>query len=88
MMQTCSVPLVLDENPNGGFDYLATPSCKPFRPFFSPENEVIMHMQVSLLSFCLQKPHLTHAVCCTQTSTACLILGVYLFRMHMFLKTL
>ncbi len=47
MMQTCSVPVVLDENPSGGFDYLSTPSCAPFQQFFTPENEIIMHMQVS-----------------------------------------
>ena len=46
MMQSCSVPVVLDENPDGGFDFLATPSCAPFRRFFTPEHEVIMHMQV------------------------------------------
>ena len=47
MMQSCSVPLVLDENPDGGFDYLATPSCERFRSIFTPDNEVIMHMQVA-----------------------------------------
>ena len=46
MMQTCSVPVVLDENSEGGFDYLATPSCERFRSIFTPDNEVIMHMQV------------------------------------------
>ena len=49
MMQSCSVPVVLDENPEGGFDYLATPSCERFRSVFTPDNEVIMHMQVGLL---------------------------------------
>lgn len=49
--QSASVPVVIDPNPAGGFDYLATPSCQPFRRFFAPDNEVIMHMQVSLLSF-------------------------------------
>ena len=48
MMQTCSLPVVLDENPSGGFDFLDTPSCAPFRRLFTPDNEVIMHMQVSL----------------------------------------
>lgn len=52
MMQTCSVPLVIDENPNGGFDFLATPSCANFRRFFTPENEVIMHMQVKHANTC------------------------------------
>ena len=47
MMQSCSVPVVLDENPEGGFDYLATPSCERFRSIFMPDNEVIMHMQVA-----------------------------------------
>ena len=46
-MQSCSVPVVLDENPEGGFDYLATPSCERFRSLFTPANEVIMHMQVA-----------------------------------------
>ena len=50
MMQTCSLPVVLDENPDGGFDFLATPSCAPFRRFFIPDNEVIMHMQVRPVS--------------------------------------
>lgn len=47
MMQSCSLPVVLDENPAGGFDFLGTPSCEPFRKFFTPDNEIIMHMQVS-----------------------------------------
>ena len=47
MMQSCSVPVVLDENPNEGFDYLATPSCERLRSIFTPDNEVIMHMQVA-----------------------------------------
>jgi hypothetical protein len=45
MIQTCSLPAVVDENPDGGFDYLATPSCRPYRAYFTPDNEVIMHMQ-------------------------------------------
>jgi hypothetical protein len=48
MSQTCSLPVVVDEDPTGGFNYLATPSCKPYRSFFTADNEVIMHMQVSM----------------------------------------
>ena len=48
MSQTCSLPVVIDENPSEGFHYLATPSCKSYYSFFTPDNEVIMHMQVSM----------------------------------------
>lgn len=47
--QSASVPLVVDQNPATGFDFLATPSCEGFRSLFAPENEVIMHMQVRSL---------------------------------------
>ena len=45
MIQTCSLPVVVDENPDGGLDDLATPSCEPYREYFTPDDEVIMHMQ-------------------------------------------
>ena len=46
--QTASLPLIVDPNPAGGWDYLATPSCQRFQPLFQPEFEVIMHMQVHI----------------------------------------
>ncbi|EIE26107.1 hypothetical protein COCSUDRAFT_46497 [Coccomyxa subellipsoidea C-169] len=48
--QSASVPLVVDQNPATGFDFLATPSCERFRPLFAPENEVIMHMQTFMMN--------------------------------------
>jgi hypothetical protein len=49
--QSCSLPVVIDPNPAGGFDYLATPSCQPYRALFAPDNEVIMHMQARSCCF-------------------------------------
>ena len=86
MMQSCSVPVVLDENPEGGFDYLATPSCERFRSLFTPANEVIMHMQVACSTLILlyitderAPSHLLrvlggHACCtlaCSRSACAC-----------------
>ncbi len=64
--QSASVPLVIDQNPATGFDFLATPSCERFRPLFEPENEVIMHMQARSLL-----PHKFFSCPCTHRKSPC-----------------
>ena len=44
--QSASLPVIIDAAPGVGFDYLGTPSCQPYRPFFDLAHEVILHMQV------------------------------------------
>lgn len=61
--QTASLPVVVDTNPAGGWDYLATPSCQRLQPLFQPQFEVIMHMQVR--SFCsshMQGPKTVYSI--------------------------
>ncbi|BDA44392.1 probable multicopper oxidase LPR1 homolog 3 at C-terminar half [Coccomyxa sp. Obi] len=48
--QSASVPVIVDPNPAGGWDFLATPSCQRFQPLFQPEFEVIMHMQTFMMA--------------------------------------
>ena len=49
MTHTATVPVIVDVNPEGGFDPLGSASCANMRQFFPADNsnEIILHFQVS-----------------------------------------
>lgn len=64
---TATVPVMIEVNPDGGFDPLGSASCADMKTFFPEDdsNEIVLHFQVSLsqsTSSCLSHSML-HAWC-------------------------
>ena len=71
MTHTATVPVIIDVNPDGGFDPLGSASCADMRQFFPSDdsNEIILHFQVSCAnSFCftVRLQMSLSALCCVE----------------------